>query len=136
MSEYYNNLDKRTKEYKEWAASLKQPEGLGDKVEKFTEATGIKKLVKTIAGDDCGCNERKEKLNKLFRTQIECPDQNDFEYLKHVFDTKPKLTGEVQIKMQAIYEKVFKRKLVTSCLSCSFIKTIYNPLERVYNNNL
>jgi hypothetical protein len=69
--EYYENLDKRTKEYKEWKANFEEineetSEGLGDTIEKVTEATGIKKLVKFIAGDDCGCDDRKEKLNKLF----------------------------------------------------------------------
>ena len=40
--------------------------GLGDQIEKITEATGIKKLVKWAFGEDCGCDQRKEKLNKLF----------------------------------------------------------------------
>jgi|SRR5690554_5907967 len=57
--EYYKNLDKRTKEYKEWKES--QSKGLGDVVEDITKATGIKKVV----GDCKGCEERKEKLNNL-----------------------------------------------------------------------
>ena len=40
--------------------------GLGDTIEKVTEATGVKKLVKFIAGEDCGCDERKSKLNSMF----------------------------------------------------------------------
>tara|TARA_R100000781_G_C4080688_1_gene127600 strand:+ start:203 stop:571 length:369 start_codon:yes stop_codon:yes gene_type:complete len=40
--------------------------GLGDTIDKFTEKTGIKKIVKAIAGDDCGCEDRKRKLNQLF----------------------------------------------------------------------
>mgnify|MGYP003123993136 FL=1 len=57
--------DKRTKEYKEWKKKFNKENtiGLGDIVEKVTEATGIKKAVKFIAGEDCGCNERKEKMN-------------------------------------------------------------------------
>jgi len=39
--------------------------GLGDTVEKFTKITGIKKVVEAIT-DDCGCDKRKDKLNKLF----------------------------------------------------------------------
>jgi hypothetical protein len=39
---------------------------LGDTVEKVTRATGIKKAVEWALGEDCGCEERKEKLNKLF----------------------------------------------------------------------
>lgn len=43
--------------------------GLGDSVEKFTKATGIKKVVDHISektGKDCGCKKRKEQLNKMF----------------------------------------------------------------------
>ena len=43
--------------------------GLGDTIEKITKATGIKKVVNTISkatGKDCGCNKKKDKLNKLF----------------------------------------------------------------------
>ena len=39
---------------------------LGDAIEKVTTFTGIKKVVKTISkGKDCGCDKRKEKLNKI-----------------------------------------------------------------------
>ena len=43
--------------------------GLGDTIEKFTRATGIKKVVDTVAkatGKDCGCNKRKDSLNRAF----------------------------------------------------------------------
>ena len=46
-----------------------QSKGLGDTVEKFTRATGIKKAVDVVSkamGKDCGCNKRKDKLNKAF----------------------------------------------------------------------
>lgn len=43
-----------------------KPQGLGDVVEKVTKATGIDKVVKAVAGDDCGCDERKKKLNEAF----------------------------------------------------------------------
>ena len=39
--------------------------GLGDLVEKVTEKTGIKSLVEKVAGKDCGCNKRRDILNKL-----------------------------------------------------------------------
>ncbi len=38
--------------------------GLGDTIERFTKATGIKKLVDSIPGD-CGCQKRKKTLNDL-----------------------------------------------------------------------
>jgi len=40
-------------------------QGFGDTLERFTKATGIKKIVEKTT-KDCGCNKRKEKLNKLF----------------------------------------------------------------------
>ena len=74
--------DKRTTAYKQWKSQQETKKvtipltsvvtgetasfiGLGDIVETITEATGIKKVVEFIAGDDCGCKERKEKLNKI-----------------------------------------------------------------------
>ena len=36
--------------------------GLGDTIDKFTTATGIKGIVKAI-NPNCGCEERKEWLN-------------------------------------------------------------------------
>ena len=43
--------------------------GLGDTIEKITKATGIKKVVNKvnkITGKDCGCNKRKDTLNRFF----------------------------------------------------------------------
>ena len=50
-------------------SEYKKSRGLGDTIEKFTKATGIKKVVDTVAkatGKDCGCNKRKQALNKAF----------------------------------------------------------------------
>ena len=43
--------------------------GLGDDIEKFTKATGIKKVVDTVSKGlniPCGCESRKQMLNKMF----------------------------------------------------------------------
>ena len=57
-----SKLDKRTTAYKD---CIKNTIGLGDVIETIAEKTGIKKVVKAIFGGDCGCEERKEKLNKI-----------------------------------------------------------------------
>ena len=47
----------------------KKSKGLGDTIAKITKATGIKKVVDTVAkatGKDCGCDKRQENLNRLF----------------------------------------------------------------------
>jgi len=44
--------------------------GLGDTIHKFTKATGIKTLAeiatRAVGAKDCGCNKRKNWLNKQF----------------------------------------------------------------------
>ena len=43
--------------------------GLGDTIEKITKATVIKKVIDKVnksTGKGCGCNKRKEALNRLF----------------------------------------------------------------------
>lgn len=43
--------------------------GLGDSIEKVTQATGVKSLVDKVASGlniPCGCSARKDKLNKMF----------------------------------------------------------------------
>jgi hypothetical protein len=44
--------------------NIMESKGLGDTIEKFTTATGIKKLADKIPGG-CGCQKRKNALNKL-----------------------------------------------------------------------
>ena len=49
---------------------MTKSKGLGDTIEKITEATGIKKVVDTVnkvtGKKDCGCNKRKQTLNRMF----------------------------------------------------------------------
>lgn len=48
---------------------MEQSKGLGDTIEKITQYTGIKKVVETVAkatGKDCGCNKRRDTLNRVF----------------------------------------------------------------------
>ena len=48
---------------------MNKSKGLGDSIEKFTTRTGIKSFVQIaskISGKDCGCNKRKNWLNKNF----------------------------------------------------------------------
>jgi len=40
--------------------------GLGDSIEKFTKSTGIKQVVNKVTNGGCGCNERRDTLNRMF----------------------------------------------------------------------
>jgi hypothetical protein len=47
---------------------LKSGRGLGDAIADFTHLTGLDRLTQAyerITGKDCGCEERREVLNKL-----------------------------------------------------------------------
>ena len=51
----------------------KKSKGLGDSIEKFTKATGIRNIVDAVnrirgvdQAKDCGCKKRREALNKAF----------------------------------------------------------------------
>ena len=121
-------VDKRTKEYK-------QSQGLGDAVEKITEVTGVKKAVKFMFGENCGCDERKEKLNKLFpyKKKPECIKQKEFTFLDRIYkDNARVLSREDNKELYKVYNRVFNAKKVsTTCGSC--VKSVMNELKRVYN---
>ena len=70
------------------AKTKKKSEGLGDTIAKVTKATKIDKLVKFVAGEDCGCDERRKKLNKLFsyNPHIECLLEDEYKLLKNWFE--------------------------------------------------
>jgi len=40
--------------------------GFGDSVAKFTTATGIKYVVANAMDADCGCDDRRDTLNRVF----------------------------------------------------------------------
>tara|TARA_R110002050_G_scaffold149733_1_gene276374 strand:+ start:701 stop:1186 length:486 start_codon:yes stop_codon:yes gene_type:complete len=133
---HYNTIDKRSKdyrEYKEWKAlkasynELKEsvsnkPEGLGDTIAKVTGAIGLDKAVKAIVGEDCGCDERKNKLNKIFKyRKLECVNEEDFAYLTNFFKGNPdKVSHEQKVRLVGIYNFAFNQNesLTTTCSPC------------------
>jgi len=113
----------------------KKSKGLGDSVEKVTEATGIKKAVKFLFGKDCGCDERKEKLNKWFPyTEVECLTHKEYKYLDEIFTrNKSVISAEEQNEMLIISNRVFNQnKRKSNCSSC--VRTMLNNLKRIYND--
>ena len=116
----------------------RKPKGLGDTIEAITEATGIKaavELFSSITGLDCGCNERKEKLNRLitYKRSINCLNEQDYNALKPLVDIhKADLSPKEQSLIIAIYERVFNEKLEASnCSGCW--RDILADLRKVYN---
>jgi len=94
----------------------------GDDIEKFTKATGIKKVVDTFAeltGIDCGCDARKEKLNKLFpkKTQPLCLEEGEYTTLKEFFKefNGRELRPRYHEALSRIHSRVFQHKFYIPC---------------------
>jgi hypothetical protein len=108
--------------------------GLGDTIAKITEATGIDKLVKFVAGEDCGCDERKEKLNKLFPyAKPLCLTEDEFNTLDTYFKQNTNtLTSDEQTSLIAINNRVLNQRLTFStCSSC--LRDLVSKLRVIYN---
>lgn len=134
--EHLDGLDKRTKTYKELKAAFdrkkaneKFNEGLGDVVESITEATGVKKVMKGIFGDDCGCEDRKRKLNKVFSfNTVSCIEEEDYKWLVSFLQPgRTRIRPEQQQRLVNINNYVFgDRKEVSNCPSC--VRALMNRL--------
>jgi len=134
------NVDKRSKEYREYKAWLKnfneeqskKPDGLGDVVKSITKATGIDKLVKFIAGEDCGCDERQKLLNKEFHfSKPNCLDELEYNWLSKFYkERKYNITFEQRERLYVIYNRVFSTTLKNStCTTC--LRGDINKLETI-----
>jgi len=108
--------------------------GLGDTIAKITKATGIDKVAKFVLGEDCGCDERKEKLNKLFPyAKPLCLTEDEFNTLDAYFKQNTNtLTSDEQTSLIAINNRVLNQKLTFStCSSC--LRDLVSKLRVIYN---
>ena len=114
----------------------RKPKGLGDTIEQITTATGIKAVVDKISevtGIDCGCEERKELLNKIWTyRKPNCLSNESVEWLSTFLPNKPnQLTIKQQEKLKVIYKETFSIDFQsTSCGSCW--RDMIREIERVY----
>jgi hypothetical protein len=142
--------DKRSKEYrelKEVFASQREINGLGDVVEAFTKATGIKAIVDKVSdvlGVDCGCDDRRERLNNLLprgRKQVRC--MTDEEYVSYGEFMSTRKAGRLEANevkyLMALYTKIYNRKWAkVRCTQCALkgrVKEAMSDLDRTYNNH-
>jgi len=123
------------KTYKTEGESLK----VGDKIEKITKATGIKKAVEIfsqITGADCGCEERKEKMNKLFardRLKARCITADEYYQLTEVLKIQNRrIPSKQQREIARFYSVIFGTRYEVWCDSCPEIwKAHIKDLEGV-----
>jgi hypothetical protein len=114
--------------------------GLGDTIERITQATGIKKIVDKVSeltGKDCNCSQRRDKLNKMFPyNKVRQFTEDELKIYKEVL---PRLkggtiTGQDQAVLVRLYNKVFNaNKKPSSCSSC--VQQTIAKLAKVYVNS-
>ena len=114
---------------------MSKSKGLGDSIEKALKATGIDKVAKKVLGDDCGCEERKKKLNQMFPYSRPFTD-DELSIYESVLPRLKKgtVSGADQAILVKLYNKVFNANKKTSgCGSC--VQQTLAKLAKVYVNS-
>jgi hypothetical protein len=111
--------------------------GVGDTIQKVTKATGIEKLAKFIAGEDCGCDARKEKLNSLFRyKQPLCMTEDEYTWWTEFKQVNTQTLSPTEAdKVAAIWSRIFQSKRLYRPCSCNprEWQKMINEITIVYN---
>ena len=109
--------------------------GAGDLIQKVLKKTGVDKVAKFILGEDCGCDERRDKINKIWPFKnVKCLEEHEYKYLDEWFKlNKQTIKYEEQKKMLKIYNRVFNRKdEISQCSKC--INNKVQELKKLYLN--
>ena len=119
---------------------MTKSKGIGDDIKKFTTATGIDKLAKTILGEDCNkCEERRKKLNQMFPhfkniRQFTEDEIKIYDEVMPVIDKNQRITTEEKVIVNALYKGVFGNNPTwKSCCPCN--KQIIDNLKKVYEKS-
>ena len=129
----------------------KQQKGLGDTIENVLNSKPVKPLTKIAKkilfkdGEDCGCNERKAKLNKLFnykRKALRCLNEEEVKaYKKYVKRRKlNEWKEEDKHLLINLYAKVFaiQYNIKDFCVNCEgsgqILLKMSGDLDKVYKS--
>jgi len=149
--------DKRGKKYKKMKLAYEKSietknvddVGIGTTLEKVFKATGISKLVEvfTPEGEDCGCSERKRRLNNsptfnASQKPKRCMDKAMFEAYDNFVQSREvdKWSAEESKLVFNTYEWVFALRYDTKrmCANCNgtanILKMITASLDKVYES--
>ena len=110
--------------------------GLGDSIEKFTEATGLKRLAKRLIGEDCGCDERRDKLNKLFpyARPMNAEEREVWETELSDWENHRGITAPMQKKaIELLRQTTGQKKRFSRCGSC--VSDLFKKVESIYHNS-
>tara|TARA_R100001594_G_scaffold137868_1_gene181177 strand:- start:703 stop:1080 length:378 start_codon:yes stop_codon:yes gene_type:complete len=118
---------------------MTKSKGLGDTISKITKASGIKRVVDKISevtGVPCNCQERQEKLNKMFPyAKVRQFTEDELSIYESVLPRiKGTISGQDQAVLVKLYNKVFNaNKKPSGCTSC--VQQTIAQLAKVYVNS-
>jgi len=125
--------DLRTQEGRKWKAE--QSKGLGDTIAKVTKATGIDKIIGAVV-DDCGCDERKDKLNKMFpyhKNLTMTIDQQQIWIMIRSELFSSIVSQENRERLRIMYNAIFSdKKQPSTCAPCIIKQR--DKVHQVYKN--
>ena len=113
----------------------RKSKGLGDTIEKIIHFTGIQHFVD---GKDCGCEERKQKLNEIFpyRFKARCFTQQEYKEWGEFREVRTlTLSQEQVVYVCDLYASLFNRQKWYPCAGCSQVKemiSIINKIDKIY----
>ena len=123
--------------YKDWQLRYEaRHKGLGDTIDRITELTGIKKLIKSVF-KDCGCESRRKLLNKWvkYKTVMELTEK-EYIYLHNWFERegnkkKPVFNENDRKELFRIRNRIFKsKKPVSNCTGC--LRDLNRELKSIF----
>lgn len=123
-----------------------QPEGLGDTVHNVLNSKVLSGTTNFIKGilfkdeEDCGCDERREQLNKIFKYKRKplWLTKDEFKWFTEFNKraNKHKLTREDQIFIADTHSRVFQYQLKKYPCTCTpqVYTGYFKELMKIYNN--
>ena len=117
--------------------SEKKSKGLGDKIAEVTKATGIDKLVHAVV-EDCGCDERRAKLNAMFpgrNVEMSAQDVTAFEELLPAIEDSKKSGARLSRAQWRDIYGIFNRTFNANESPCNCTgknKRMVEKLQRAY----
>lgn len=83
-------------------------------------------------GDDCGCDERKEYLNKMFpRSKPQCLKESEYQYLVSMPSLRNKIEVRDQLFLAKTHSRVFNHVYFLPTCNCP---AAFKQLEGWYND--
>jgi len=94
----------------------------------------VAKIAKWMLGEDCGCDARKDTLNKLFPyKKPNCLTEDEFAYLDEWFSIKRNsVTTEQQKMLVSINNRVFNENTITTNCTPCFLSGVQSKLKVIH----